>query len=109
MQAIIAYASFGTGMTVFIGKSLVKTNFLQLQREANFRFSLVRMRENAESIAFYGGEALEMKEIKTRLGLTIDNYFALIATQRNLELFTVAYRSHAHTHTHTHIQTHTQS
>ena len=90
--AIIAYASFGTGMTIFIGRSLVKTNFQQLQREADFRFSLVRMRENAESIAFYGGEAQEISEIKARLGRTIDNSFQLAQTQRNLELFTVGYR-----------------
>lgn len=90
--AIIAYASFGTGMTIFIGRSLVQTNFQQLQREADFRFSLVRMRENAESIAFYGGEAQEIKEIKARLGRTIDNSFQLAQTQRNLELFTVGYR-----------------
>jgi putative ATP-binding cassette transporter len=38
-----------------------------LQREADFRFSLVRMRENAESIAFYGGEAQEIAQIKSRL------------------------------------------
>jgi ABC-type uncharacterized transport system fused permease/ATPase subunit len=90
--AIMAYATFGTGMTVFIGRTLVKTNFQQLQREADFRFSLVRMRENAESIAFYGGEAQEIAQIKSRLERTIDNSFKLIATQRNLELFTVAYR-----------------
>eukprot|EP00802_Teleaulax_amphioxeia_P007772 Tamp_07780.p1 GENE.Tamp_07780~~Tamp_07780.p1 ORF type:complete len:775 (-),score=172.86 Tamp_07780:113-2437(-) len=90
--AIIAYSSFGTGMTLWLGQALVQKNFKQLQREADFRFSLVRMRENAESIAFYGGEALEMKQIKTRFDKTIDNYFSLIATQRNLELFTVAYR-----------------
>ena len=90
--AIIAYASFGTGMTVFIGRSLVKTNFKQLQREADLRFSLVRMRENAESIAFYGGEEQEMTQIRARLLRTIENSFDLLATKRNLELFTVAYR-----------------
>jgi ABC-type uncharacterized transport system fused permease/ATPase subunit len=90
--AIIAYSSFGTGMSLLLGRSLVATNFKQLQREADFRFSLVRMRENAESIAFYGGEALEMQEIKARLGKAVDNYFDLVTTQRNLELFTRAYQ-----------------
>lgn len=86
------YAGFGTVCTVSIGKTLVGRNFEQLQREADFRFSLVRMRENAESIAFYGGENIEMKEIKNRLDRTVNNYWGLIKAQRNLEFFTVAYR-----------------
>ncbi|EKX35871.1 hypothetical protein GUITHDRAFT_160179 [Guillardia theta CCMP2712] len=90
--AILVYSGFGTGCTLFIGNKLVGINFEQLQREANFRFSLVRMRENAESIAFYGGENIEMKEIKKRFQSAIDNSFRLISNQRNLELFTVAYR-----------------
>jgi len=90
--AIVLYAGFGTGCTLFIGSKLVGINFEQLQREADFRFSLVRMRENAESIAFYGGENIEMKEIRRRLQSTIKNYGRLIGVQRNLETFTVAYR-----------------
>lgn len=90
--AIILYAGFGTFCTVNIGKTLVGLNFEQLQREADFRFSLVRMRENAESIAFYGGESIEMKEIKQRLDRSVSNYWGLIKAQRNLEFFTNAYR-----------------
>jgi ABC-type uncharacterized transport system fused permease/ATPase subunit len=56
--AIIAYAAFGTVTTTFLGKDLVRLNYDQLTKEANFRFSLVRWRENAESIAFYAGEDL---------------------------------------------------
>jgi hypothetical protein len=78
-------------MTFWLGQSLVQKNFKQLQREADFRFSLVRMRENAESIAFYGGEALEMRQIKSRFDKTIENYFSLIATQRNVDLFNTVY------------------
>jgi len=72
---MLGYSSFGTGMTLWIGKTLVQKNAKQLKTEADFRFSLVRMRENSESIAFYGGEALEMREIKARLAKTIDNYY----------------------------------
>ena len=89
--AIILYAGFGTACTVAIGKQLVGINFEQLQREADFRFSLMRMRENAESIAFYGGEDLEMGEIKRRLDRSVNNFWSLIRAQRNLEFFTVAY------------------
>jgi hypothetical protein len=65
--AILAYATVGTLVTTSVGKRLVGLNFLQLQREAFFRYSLMRVRENSESIAFYGGEPLEMKEIGRRL------------------------------------------
>jgi putative ATP-binding cassette transporter len=110
--AIIAYAAFGTGMSVYVGRSLVASNFQQLQREADFRFALVRLQllrsywycstkkmqvagtkvlekcsENAESIAFYGGEKQEMKQVKTRLSRTIDNSFRRVVTKRNLLLY----------------------
>lgn len=90
--AIIAYASLGTVITTSLGKRLVGLNFLQLQREAFFRYSLMRVRENSESIAFYGGEALEMKEIRRRLDAVLENLREIIGTQRNLEFFTVSYR-----------------
>eukprot|EP00291_Cryptomonas_curvata_P030029 CAMPEP_0172214040 /NCGR_PEP_ID=MMETSP1050-20130122/37939_1 /TAXON_ID=233186 /ORGANISM="Cryptomonas curvata, Strain CCAP979/52" /LENGTH=292 /DNA_ID=CAMNT_0012894963 /DNA_START=280 /DNA_END=1154 /DNA_ORIENTATION=+ len=90
--AIILYAGFGTASTVYIGKQLVGLNYEQLQREADFRFSMVRMRENAESIAFYGGEPIETREIKRRLARAMSNFFELISVQRNLDFFTVAYR-----------------
>ena len=61
------YALLGTLITVFIfGKPLVRLNFEQLKKEANFRFSLVRIRENAEAIAFYRGEAQESAQVQNR-------------------------------------------
>jgi len=60
--AIILFAGVGTLFTILIGKVLIKLNYESLQREADFRFNLVRLRENAESIAFYGGEAVESNE-----------------------------------------------
>lgn len=89
--AIVIYATFGTIVTTFLGKSLVGLNFLKLQREADFRYSLVRLRENAESIAFYGGEDLEGKSIAERFQKVISNKRDLIGAQRNLEFFTTAY------------------
>lgn len=90
--AIIAYSAIGTIVTSIIGGKLVNLNFLKLQREADFRYSLVRLRENAESIAFYGGEDLEGKSIAERLQLVIQNKKDLIGAQRNLETFTTAYQ-----------------
>lgn len=89
--AIVIYATFGTIVTTLLGKPLVGLNFLKLQREADFRYSLVRLRENAESIAFYGGEDLEGKSITERFQKVTTNRRDLIGAQRNLEFFTTAY------------------
>ena len=90
--AIVAYATFGTITTTYLGKDLVRLNYDQLTKEANFRFSLVRWRSNAESIAFYGGEDLEGKVVNQRLNSVVENTKELISTQRNLEFFTNGYR-----------------
>ena len=90
--AIILYASFGTVTTTYLGKDLVRLNYEKLSNEANFRFSLVRWRENAESIAFYAGEDLEGKVVNQRLQSVVENTKELISTQRNLEFFTNGYR-----------------
>ena len=90
--AIVAYATFGTITTTYLGKDLVRLNYDQLTKEANFRFSLVRWRENAESIAFYAGEDLEGKVVNQRLNSVLENTKELISTQRNLEFFTNGYR-----------------
>jgi putative ATP-binding cassette transporter len=90
--AIVGYSLFGTVTTTWLGKDLVRLNYDQLTREANFRYSLVRLRDNAESIAFYAGEDLEGKAISDRLKLLISNSRELIGTQRNLEFFTNGYR-----------------
>ena len=89
--AIFAYAGFGSLTTVYLGRALVGQNAEQLLREADLRYSLVRLRENAESIAFYQGEAQEAAEVQSRLGGAITNRRAILGTQRNLEFFTTAY------------------
>jgi ABC-type uncharacterized transport system fused permease/ATPase subunit len=81
---IIAYAMFGTVTTSFIGKKLIGLNYEKLQKEADFRYSLVRIRENAESIAFYAGEDIEGKEVSKRLDKVIENKKDIITSQRNL-------------------------
>jgi vitamin B12/bleomycin/antimicrobial peptide transport system ATP-binding/permease protein len=90
--AIFLYAAFGTIVTTLIGGPLVGLNFLKLQKEADFRYALVRLRENAESIAFYGGEDLEGKSITERFDQVLSNKRELIGATRNLEFFTTAYQ-----------------
>lgn len=89
--AIIVFATLGTAATIIIGKILVKLNYESLQREADFRFSLVRIRENAESIAFYNGEAVEEKQTKQKFLRAIENSNLINIAQRNLDVFTTSY------------------
>jgi len=89
--SILGFATFGTIMTVLLGKDLVWLNFKRLQKEADFRFSLIRIRENAESIAFFRGERMEGYEVKRRFTNVVNNCYDVIGTQRNLEFFTTSY------------------
>ena len=67
-------------------------NFDKLRREADLRYLLVRIRENAESIAFYGGEDVEGKEATSRLTRVVENRREINVAQRNLEFFTTCYQ-----------------
>ncbi|HAN56915.1 MAG TPA: ABC transporter ATP-binding protein, partial [Betaproteobacteria bacterium] len=81
-----------TAVTLLVfGKVLIGLNFYQLKREANFRFSLVRIRENAEAIAFYRGEAQESQQVGQRFNEAFSNYNKLIRGQLNLNLFQYGY------------------
>ena len=89
---LVFYAIFGTTVTLAVfGKPLIGLNFLQLKREADFRFGMVRIRENAESIAFYRGEAQESQQVRKRFTAAFDNYSRLIRSQLFLNLFQYAY------------------
>jgi putative ATP-binding cassette transporter len=89
---LVFYASMGTCVVVFVfGQRLMSLNFNQLRREADFRFSLVRVRENAESIAFYRGEALELGQVKRRFGAAFSNFKRLVRAQFWLNLFQQGY------------------
>ena len=88
---LIGYALFGTVVTVLLGRRLIGLNYTQLQREADFRYGLVHLRDNAESIAFYGGESQELESVGQRFSKAIRNYHALIGWQRNLDFFTTGH------------------
>jgi vitamin B12/bleomycin/antimicrobial peptide transport system ATP-binding/permease protein len=88
---LIAYALFGTIVTVLLGRRLIGLNYNQLQREADFRYGLVHLRDNAESIAFYGGESQELDSVGQRFAGAIRNYHVLIGWQRNLDFFTTGH------------------
>jgi putative ATP-binding cassette transporter len=85
---LAVYALAGTVIALYVfGKPLIQLNFWQLRREADFRFSLMRVRENAESIAFYRGEAQERAYIDSKFEKVIVNFSRLIRKQRTLNLF----------------------
>ncbi len=84
---LVVYALMGTVLALYLfGNPLIQLNFWQLRREADFRFSLMRLRENAESIAFYRGEAQERANIDSKFDKVIHNFAKLIKKQRSLNL-----------------------
>lgn len=89
---LLIYAAAGTAVTLLVfGKILIGLNFYQLKREANFRFSLVRIRENAEAIAFYRGEGRESKQVGGYFNDLFENLSKLIGVQLKLNLFQFGY------------------
>jgi len=89
---LVLYAFAGLVITFGIfGKPLVELNFQQLRREADFRFGLIRVRENAEAIAFYRGEERESEQVKRRFGYLYDNYKKLLRRTLGLNLFQYGY------------------
>jgi len=89
---VVIYAVAGTVITTGVfGKVLIGINFEQLKREANFRFGLIRIRENAESIAFYGGEKQELQQANNLFTDVFDNFNRLIQWQLYLDIFRNSY------------------
>jgi vitamin B12/bleomycin/antimicrobial peptide transport system ATP-binding/permease protein len=89
--AALLYAVLGTLFTHFIGRRLIPLNFLQQKVEADFRFGLVRLRENAEGVAFYSGEAEEKSELSERFLGIVKNWRAIMMVTKNLTFFTSGY------------------
>jgi vitamin B12/bleomycin/antimicrobial peptide transport system ATP-binding/permease protein len=89
--AALLYAGIGTWLTITIGRPLVPLNYARQRFEADFRFSLVRFRENAESVALYGGEPVELKLFKERFGSVFENFCQIMKRQKRLTWFTLGY------------------
>ncbi|MGF1535987.1 MAG: ABC transporter ATP-binding protein/permease [Elainellaceae cyanobacterium] len=86
------YALLGTSVTTLVfGQPLVRLNFQQLKKEADFRFSLIRIRENAEAIAFYRGEDQESRFTRDRFSEVFDNFKRLIRWELGLNGLTNVY------------------
>jgi putative ATP-binding cassette transporter len=89
--AALLSAWIATWLTMKIGRPLVRLNFARQHFEADFRFSLAHLRENAESIAVYDGEAAELQIFKNRFRNVIKNFWEIMKQQRRLNWFTTGY------------------
>ena len=89
--AALIYAVGGTLLTRWIGYPLIQLNFDQQRYEADFRFRMVRLRENAENVAFYGGEARELDSFQARFARIIANWWGIIKRRKKLTWFTTGY------------------
>jgi putative ATP-binding cassette transporter len=89
--AALLYAGVGTYLTVKVGRPLVQLNFAGQQLEGDFRFSLARLRENAESVASYGGEPAELGVFQKRFRNIFANFRMTMARQMRLNWFTQGY------------------
>lgn len=88
---LVFYAAFGTIVSILLGKRLLHLNFEQIHKNANLRYGLMHVRDNAESIAFYQGEEREKNQVLERLKAAISNNLVLVAWERNLSFFTTGY------------------
>src|SRR6266404_2924642 len=89
--AVMIYTVIGTWMTIRVGRPLIGLNFTQQRFEADLRFSLVRLRENGESVAFYRGEEWEFSVFWDRFGRVFGNYVAIMLRTRLLGFYTQGY------------------
>jgi putative ATP-binding cassette transporter len=87
----LIYAVFGTVLTHLIGWPLVGLNFQQQKFEADFRFNLVRARENAEQIALLSGEGVERTRLSSRFERVVENWLAIMQRTKKLTAFTASY------------------
>ncbi len=87
----LIYAVLGTAFMHLIGRPLIPLNFEQQKVEANFRFSLVRFRENAEGIALHHGEAGEIRGLRERFTAVASNWWEIMKRQKKLTWFRAGY------------------
>ena len=87
----LVYAVFGTGVTHLIGRPLIPLFFNQQRYEADFRFSLARLREYAEQVALLEGEPTERRLLLGRFGTLVENFWRIVNRRKLLMIFTSFY------------------
>lgn len=89
--AALIYAILGTWVTHLVGRPLIKLDFDQQRYEADFRFALVRLRENAEEVALLAGEESEGVRLRDRFGSVIRNWYEIMRRRKRLTFLTAGY------------------
>ena len=89
--AALIYAGLGTWLAVNIGRPLVALNSARQRFEADFRFSLVHLRQHAEGVALYGGEPVELALFDERFRAVFANFRQIMRQQVRLSAFTQTY------------------
>ncbi len=87
----LIYSALATWLTHLIGRPLIRLNFEQQRYEADFRFSLARLREYGEQVALLGGERAERDRLGQRFGNVINNFLAIVSRRKKLIAFTASY------------------
>src|SRR5258708_20258886 len=83
----LIYTAIGSWLTYKIGRPLVKLSFNQQRFEADYRYALVRLRENSEGVALYKGEELELGTFRERFRQVMDNWWGIMRTRKRLNWF----------------------
>lgn len=91
----VLYAIVGSAAVWWIGRPLVEQNFNQQRFEADFRFGLIRIRENAESIALYRGELKERQQLTARFAHIFTNWWSIMRTTKRLNITSTFYAQFA--------------
>ena len=89
--AALIYSIAGTAITQWIGRALINLNFMQQRYEADFRFGLVRVRENAEQIALLNGEPAETHRLLQRFARLAGNWMLMMKRTKWLTFFTAGF------------------
>ncbi|MGB2932543.1 MAG: ABC transporter ATP-binding protein/permease [Methyloceanibacter sp.] len=89
--AALIYATLGTYVTHLVGRPLIQLNFDQQRYEADFRFSLVRLRENAEEVTLLSGEKAEEDRLLDRFGRVVGNWYGIMQRTKQLTFLTAGY------------------
>ena len=87
----LIYSSVGTFLAHKVGRRLIALNFDQQKYEADFRFNMMRVRENSESISFYRGETAELEGFLDKFSRVIKNYWELMRKTKHLNFYVNGY------------------
>ena len=91
LWAAIIYAGIGSVLTHYVGRPLAVIDFVREKAEADFRFALVRLRENTEGIALYGGEREEKAGLNERFKVIVGNWYQLMHREKLLNALVTVY------------------